>query len=74
MTFDNKIYIQHKIIKRIKLLFISSNIREDIESYNKKENKRKNTIDYRDKTNIKKRHSRKSRIKILKKIMNILKR
>ena len=74
MTFNNEIYVQYEIIKRIEFLFILNNIRENIESYNKKENKKKNITSYRSKTDIKKEHTRKLRIKILKRIINISRR
>ena len=48
MTSDNGIRIQCKIIRRIELLFILSNIRRNIKSHDKKENEKKNTIDHRD--------------------------
>ena len=41
MTSNNKIYIQRQITKKIRLFFILSNIREDIEDHDKKEIKKK---------------------------------
>ena len=74
MTFNDGIYIQYKIIKRIKLLSILSDVRGDIESHDKKENKKKNTISHRNKINIKKERIKKPRTKLLKRTINISKR
>ena len=46
MIFNNEICVQRKIIREIKLLFILSNIRRNIKSHDKKENKKKDTKDY----------------------------
>ena len=74
MIFNNKIRIQFKTIKRIRLFFILNSIRKNIESYYKKENKKKNVTSHRDKIDIKKERTRKSRIKISKETMNIFRR
>ena len=71
MTLDNEIYIQLEIIKRIRLFFILNSIRKDVESHYKKEDEKRNIINYRDKTNIKKRCTRKPRIGISKETINI---
>ena len=74
MISNNEIYIQYQITKKIRLFFILSSIRKNIESYDKKENKKKDTTSYRNEINIKKRRSKKPRIKILKEIINISER
>ena len=73
MTFNNEIYIQREITKRIEFLFILNNIRENIESHDKKENKKKDTTSHQNKTDIKKEYIKKSRIRILERIINISK-
>ena len=74
MTFNNEIRIQHQITKRTRLLFILSNIRKNIKSHDKKENKKRDTTNYRNKIDIKERRLKKSRIRISKKIINISRR
>ena len=46
MISDNGIYIQREITKEIRFLFILSNIRRNIRSHDKKENKKRDTTDH----------------------------
>ena len=46
MILDDEIYIQRKITKITRFLFTLSSIRRNVKSYNKKENRKKNTISY----------------------------
>ena len=46
MALNIRIRIQYKITERIRLFFLSDNIRKDIRNYDKKENKKKNTTNY----------------------------
>ena len=71
MVFNNEIRVQYEITRRTRFLSISSSIRRNIRSHDKKENEKRDTTDHRNQIDIKKRYSRKLRIKILKRIMNI---
>ena len=71
MIFNTGIRIQRKTVKRTRLLSISNSIRENIRSYDKKENKKKSTINYWDTISNKRKRTREPRIKILKEIINI---
>ena len=46
MTLDNKICVQRKIIRETELLFISSDIRRNIRSHDKKINKKKDVTSH----------------------------
>ena len=46
MTLDNGICIQRKTTRKTGLFFILSNIRKNVKSYNKKENKKKDITNY----------------------------
>ena len=74
MIFNNWIRIQYEIIKRTRFFFVLNSIRENIESYDKKENEKRNTISHRNEIDIKREHTRKFCIRILKETINILKR
>ena len=67
MTPDDGIRIQFEISKRTRLFLLLNCIRRNIRSHDKKEDKKRNTIDRRNKINIKKRRTRKSYIRISKK-------
>ena len=43
MILDNEICIQYEIIKEIEIFFILNSIRKNTKSYDKKENKKRNT-------------------------------
>ena len=53
MIFNNKIRIQRKIIERTELLSLLDRIRKNIRSYNKERNKKKDTINHRNKIDTK---------------------
>ena len=74
MTLDDRVYVQRKILKKIRLLFILNYIRRNVRSHYKKEDKKRNTITNRNKINNKKRYVKKSRIRISKETINILRR
>ena len=74
MTFNDGIRIQRKIARETGLLFLLNSVQRNIRSHDKKKNKKRNTTDYRNIINDKRRRIRKSRIKILKKTINISKR
>ena len=42
MTLNDEIYVQFKITKETEFFFILNGIRRNIESYDKKENKKRN--------------------------------
>ena len=46
MTLNDGIYIQRETVKRTGFLFILNGIRENIESHDKKENKKRNVTSY----------------------------
>ena len=46
MILNNGIYVQRKTTKRIRLLFILSNIRKNTRDHDKKENEKKDTISH----------------------------
>ena len=71
MTPNDEIYIQRETSRETRLFPLPNCIRKNIEDHDKKENKKKNITNRRNKTDIKKRYVRESRIRILKKVMNI---
>ena len=46
MTLNDEICIQLKITKETRFFFISDGVRKNIESYDKKENKKRDTKNY----------------------------
>ena len=74
MTLDHEICIQFEITERTRLFFILINVRKNIESYNKEKDEKKNTTNYKNKIDIKKKRVRKSRTEISKETINISKR
>ena len=74
MTLNIEIYIQYEITERIKLFLLLNNIRENIKDYDKKENEKKSIVNHWDTIDKKRERVRKPRIRISKRIMNILER
>ena len=71
MTLNIGICIQYEITKRIRLLSLLNSIRKNTKSYNKKENEKENVSSCRDTTNNKRERTRKHRIRILERTMNV---
>ena len=71
---NDEIRVQRKILGGTGLLSLPNCIRENIRNHDKKENEKRDTTSRRNKIDIKKRRTKKSRIRISKKIMNILRR
>ena len=71
MILNNEIRIQYEITKKIGFFFILNNVRENIESYNKKRNEKRNTVSHWNKIDIKREHTKKSYIRISKETINI---
>ena len=74
MTLNNEVHVQRKTLKRTRLFFILNRIRKNVKSHYEKRNKKENTTIYRDKTDNKRRHIKKSYIRILRRIINIFER
>ena len=74
MILNNRIRVQYKIIKKTGFLFVLSNIRENIENYNKKENEKENITSHQNQINTKRKHTRKPRIRIPERTINISER
>ena len=74
MTFNDGVRIQRKTSERTRLFLLLDCIQENTRDYDKKENEKKNTTSRRDKIDIKKERTRKSRTRILKETMNISRR
>ena len=71
MTFNDKIRIQYKITREIRLFFLLSRIWKNIRDHHEERNEKRNTTSHRNETDIKQKRTRKPRIRIPKETINI---